>query len=74
MKRPLVVDWTWRKACTLLPRRCRYLTGTFGELQPSVYLPSAKRAMEVVERECGKESVNAGSTYNTLGGVRFKMG
>ena len=58
----------------LSPRRCRYPLGTFGELQPSVYLPSDKRAVEVVERECGKESVNAGSTYNTLGGVCFKMG
>ena len=58
----------------LLPRRCGYLLGTFGELQPSVYLLYAKRAVEVVERECGKESVNAGSTYNTLGGVCFKMG
>ena len=58
----------------LLPRRCGYLTGTYGELQPSVYLPSAKLAVEVVECECGKEIVNAGCTYITLGGVCFKMG
>lgn len=58
----------------LLPRCCGYLTDTYGELQPSVYLPSAKRAVEVVERECGKESAEAASTYITLGGVCFKMG
>ena len=58
----------------LLPRRCGYLTGTFGTLQLSVYLPYAKRAVEVVERECGKEGVEAASTYYNLGGVCFKMG
>jgi tetratricopeptide (TPR) repeat protein len=74
MKRPLVVDRTLRKAYALFLRLCGYLIDTFGELQPSVYVPYAKCAVEVVERERGKESVEAASTYNNLGGVCLKMG